>query len=303
MRERRRGAAGRRRRVAAVVVLGLGLLLLTAGVASAASPGGEVAMITFHDDSNVVTLAIPPLCPMAHPQCVWQLFVNEPDVPGQTIVSAVTGASGVLTVAYPANFCGVIQADALVGPAPWRLIFGHQRAIQTGNCSCPTATATGTTPSPQPAAVTGATPVTSATRPARPMRQSRSARPAWAGHRSHRARLTAATSTTTTTTAPSTILDTACQPITGAADAVPATSDLPFTGSVSTVSTAPTTLPFTGVDVKPLLIGGTALILLGLGIGTTGQQRRRAVAVAVYSVRTSRGMAYSRRAARWFFGD
>ena len=99
-----------------------------------------------------------------------------------------------------------------------------------------------------------------------------------------------------------------CGPITGDVQTVPAPTQLPFTGQSVTVpaadGTAPTTtLPFTGVDVKPLVIAGTALVFLGLGIATTQEQRLRALARASYSVRASRGVTYSVRAARWFLGE
>ena len=65
--------------------------------------------------------------------CTWELVVNEPFVPGQPVVGAVFGTSGVLHVSYP-PFCGVIQADAFVGPPPRREV-GYQHQINT--CTCP----------------------------------------------------------------------------------------------------------------------------------------------------------------------
>ena len=65
--------------------------------------------------------------------CQWELVVNEPAVPGQPVVGMATGTSGVLQVPYP-SFCGVIQADAMVGP-PERLEVGHRHLINT--CDCP----------------------------------------------------------------------------------------------------------------------------------------------------------------------
>ncbi|HEX7442814.1 MAG TPA: hypothetical protein VF320_02945 [Acidimicrobiales bacterium] len=62
------------------------------------------------------------------------LFFNEPAT--GAVVGTATGTSGTLTIAYPRDFCGVIQADALIGPAPWRSKVGHQRTIQTAaSCS------------------------------------------------------------------------------------------------------------------------------------------------------------------------
>jgi hypothetical protein len=54
------------------------------------------------------------------------------------------------------------------------------------------------------------------------------------------------------------------------------------------------TLPFTGMDVRPLLIAGSSLMLMGLSLLATRERRRRAVrTVAVYSSRT----------AQWLLGD
>jgi hypothetical protein len=251
------------------------------------------------------------------------LQVNEPDIPAQTLVGVATGTSGVLTVAYPKNFCGVIQADMFVGPAPWRLIVGHQQMIQTGvlqngGCCPPTsaATAQSAQPAVAPSTPQSASTAQSARSTPRRGRLGHATTPvshhARTGHHATRA-TTGTTSTTTTTTqaaTPSTpqatTQDVTCEPITGAVNTVPAASQLPFTGEVSTVpatATAQATLPFTGLEVKPLAIAGMALILLGLGIGTTHQQRRRALARAGYYVRTSRGAAYTTRAGRWFVGE
>jgi hypothetical protein len=103
--------------------------------ASASSRDRSFAVIKFWPSRNVVTLDIPSACPDSHPTCVWVLTVNEPETPAQTLVGTATGTSGVLTVAYPDDFCGVIQADATVGPAPWKIQFGHRAAIHTGSCN------------------------------------------------------------------------------------------------------------------------------------------------------------------------
>ncbi len=163
MRERGGARVSRRRAAVAVALFAVGVLLLTAGAAAASSLAGAVATITFWNNDNVVTLDTPTMCPATNPQCVWKLQVNEPDIPAQTIVGVATGASGaVLTVAYPTNFCGVIQADVFVGPSPWRLVVGHQQAIQTGTC-CPsgttaTAQVTPTAQAAQTAQTAGSTP-------------------------------------------------------------------------------------------------------------------------------------------------
>ena len=249
MRERRR----RRSRwlaVASVGLVALGVALIGSGPASA-SGRGAFPIIKFWPTDKVVTLEIPsPPCRGSHPPgCVWRLIVNEPKVPAQTLVGTAQGTSGILTVAYPENFCGEIQADAEVGPAPWSLVIGHRATIQTAAVCDPVTAPTTVTP----------------------------------------------TTATPTTTPPATT----------------PTAQLPFTGSASTSTTNPvlvaqTTLerlPFTGVDVKPLAIVGTFLILLGLNILTTLEQRRRALRRVGYAVRSSPASAYASRASRWFLGE
>ena len=58
------------------------------------------AQIHFDDPGRVVTLTIP--TPPCRPDqqsiaCTWELFVNEPFVPGQPVVGVVYGTSGVLS--------------------------------------------------------------------------------------------------------------------------------------------------------------------------------------------------------------
>ncbi len=93
---------------ASMVALGAGLV--TAGVASASTPVGHYAVIKFWPSYQVVTLKVPlqQWCPPSKPSCVWMLSVDEPNIPPQTVVGTATGTSGVLVVAYPSNFCGVI---------------------------------------------------------------------------------------------------------------------------------------------------------------------------------------------------
>jgi hypothetical protein len=222
----------RRRLVMAVAVgsVALGVVIPSAGAASASSRGGRFAVIKFSPASQVVTLDLPTRgCPARHPSdCVWKLVVNEPGVPGQPSVDSnpPTGTSGVLTVAYPKNFCGVIQADVMIGPAPWRLQFGHKATIQTASV---------------------------------------------------------------------------CDP-----------SQLPFTGStpasgsrgaVTVAKTTPAQLPFTGIDVRPLAIVGLSLMLFGLSLLTTLEQRRRTLRRFRYATKSNPASSYASRALRWFLGE
>ncbi|MGH9078572.1 MAG: hypothetical protein ACRDYE_00560, partial [Acidimicrobiales bacterium] len=174
----------------AVCLIAIGFILMSATMASAASPGRAFSVIKFWPADNVVTVDVPSACPASRPGCVWRLTVSEPESPAQTVVGTAQGTSGVLTVAYPADFCGVLQADVSVGPAPWRKAVGHRHTIQTA----------------------------------------------------------------------------ACGPVTQATGGVPPTQNatqLPFTDVVSAGSTAAdaqATLPFTGLDVRPLAIAGMSLV-------------------------------------------
>jgi hypothetical protein len=122
-----------------VIAIGIfGVLTLVLG---AATPAGAAKFAKFHFDTDHVTLTIPtPPCRPTHgtTSCQWTLAVTE-NVHGP-VVGRATGTSGVLRVAYPPTYCGVIHAAALVGP-PSRKEVGFQRTIGT----CPT-------PAPAPAA-------------------------------------------------------------------------------------------------------------------------------------------------------
>jgi hypothetical protein len=254
--------------IGAAALVALGSVLLTAGTAAAAPRVTHFANIKFSDATGQVTLTIPTA---SCGTCEWMLSVDEPKSAAQTVIGTATGTSGVLTVAYPADFCGVIQADALLGPAPWDLRVGHRRTIQTASPCPPTTTTTTTTTS---------------------------------------------TTTTTTTTAPPKTSTTS----TTTSGVTQATSQLPFsntsasstttTNSASTVAAAVSgaakppsqaTLPFTGLDFRPLALLGTALIILGLLILSTLEQRRRALRRVGAVVRT--GPERASRASRWFLGE
>ncbi len=123
------------RRWSCLAMAVVSVLLLAVPTPAAAATDTDFAHINFDDQAHMVTLTIP-TSPCRHDghttSCNWELFVNEPEVPGQPVVDAVFGTSGVLSVPYPA-LCGVLQADALVGPPPRKEV-GHQHVITTCNC-------------------------------------------------------------------------------------------------------------------------------------------------------------------------
>ncbi len=130
----------------------IGLVAISFPLGSAAvsaADGPTYAVITFNDAARQVQLTIPtPACPTSQPDCQWKFFLNEPKL--SVDVATVYGTSGTLTIPYPANFCGVIQADAYVGP-PWVPKRGFQHTIE--DCASVTATTTappGTAQQPSP---------------------------------------------------------------------------------------------------------------------------------------------------------
>jgi hypothetical protein len=178
----------------------------TAWAAPAPAPA-----LTFNSVAQEVELTIPsPPCPPSESACQWMLYVNEPGVNGQPTISEVIGTSGTLTVPYPPDFCGVIQADALIGPGAWAYQTGERTSIAT----CP-----------QPDVVATTAPATTAPS------SGDVAIPASVG---------------------------AVQPTTLPFSDVAATyaSDGPVAG-------AATSLPFTGVDIGPLVLVGLASVLGG----------------------------------------
>jgi hypothetical protein len=133
--------------VVAIAMVTLGMVAAISGTASASVTPNAFPIIKFWSTSNQVTLQVP-ICDGRRATCEWMLFVNEPYVPGQTVVGEVVGSSGVLTVPYPADFCGVIQADAILETNPVRLEIGHQAAVTTA-ANCPPITKN-TVPTPKP---------------------------------------------------------------------------------------------------------------------------------------------------------
>jgi hypothetical protein len=152
------------------VVMGIGLI--TAGPAGGVTrahaarvvkappvvriPPSDRLRLQLNDSGATLRLPIP-ACPATSPGCVWMLYVNEPNVPGHPTAGTATGTSGTLTVAVPAGFCGLLQADALLGPAPWAFRTGVRRTVGV----CPPGTKGKTvTPTTVPQAVTASLPNT-----------------------------------------------------------------------------------------------------------------------------------------------
>ena len=164
---------GRWPAAATVILFALGPFLIGSVVVgsapASASARGAFAVIKFWPTYNEVTLEIPvPPCRNRPANCVWRLMENEPNVPAQTVVGIATGTSGILTLPYPTNFCGMIQADALVAPSPngpWSFQIGRRTVLYPPTCAhvTPTGnepTTTTTTTKPPPAAPAAQLPFT-----------------------------------------------------------------------------------------------------------------------------------------------
>ncbi len=221
--------------------------------------GNKRSILRFDVAGSMAVLIIPtPPCPVSNEHCEWELIINEPKVPGEPTVGTVTGTSGVLALTFPNDFCGVIQADSLVGPAPWTLTHGIRRRIDT----C------------------GTTPTTTAT--TKPPTK---------------------TTTTTTTTKPPKVTAASTTPSTSALPFTMATSASPTTapGQVAATTPAAAQLPFTGLDIKPLVLLGSALILFGGLLLTTVESRRRALQRAA-AIRLEDVREGTRKASSWFLG-
>jgi hypothetical protein len=242
--------------IAASSVLALTLLSVSLGAAAWSVTGSpSTAVITFDDAAQQVTLTIPtPACPTSQPGCMWKFFLNEPKL--SVDVAIVYGTSGTLTLAYPKNFCGVIQADAYVGP-PWVAKRGFQHTIE--DCSGPVGPTTGsaasTTTTEQPGQA-GATSTTPSTVPS-PVDAASSPPPAAAAG--------------SPPSAP-----------TSASGAGPASTshNAPADATSGTPASAPVhaatgLLPFTGVGFQQFLLIGLSLVVLGLALLTSTESGRR----------------------------
>ncbi len=190
--------------------------ILGAGIVAGGSAGADPssgATLTFSSTQQLVLMDIPAgSCPSGGSTCTWMLYVNEPGRSGQPAVASVTGTSGTLSVPYPPDFCGVIQADALVGPGNWVYQTGARESIHT----CPG-------PVVPPNGGGGSTPTGGGTQ----------------------------STTNSSTTYTSTVND-------------PTTFTSATSAGTSSATTAATTLPFTGVDISPLLLAGLAAVAIGV---------------------------------------
>ncbi len=132
------GRVSRGRAVVATAGAAATAVALTAGTAWAAGPPTPGPQLAFDAPQQQASLVIPaPACPTSNPGCEWMLFMNAPLVPNAPVIGEVTGTSGRLTIPYPTDFCGVIQADALIGRAPfvgaaaWTYVSGMRTSIST----------------------------------------------------------------------------------------------------------------------------------------------------------------------------
>jgi hypothetical protein len=117
------------------ITIGIALLAALALLFASSPPAGARTFVKIRFHADHVTLAIPkPSCRPTHgtTSCQWTLAVTENLGP---VTGRATGTAGLLSVAYPANYCGVIHAAAIVGP-PMRKEVGHKTVIG-GNCPTP----------------------------------------------------------------------------------------------------------------------------------------------------------------------
>ena len=226
----------------AATVLVVGMVMVGTGAASAAPRPDRFAVITFIPASHQVTLTIPtPPCQGGPPGCVWRLWVNEPDTPGAPVLGSATGTSGVLVVTYPATVCGTVQGDASVLLQADVAVGGTVWRYKVGHRTiipCPS------TPPPTPP-----TPPTSVTTP----------------------------TTISTVVPPPTTITTVIPPPVGADGQPPSTTSVPLTTTTAVRKAALAQLPFTGIDLEPMVLLGTALVLAGLVLATGLEQRRQAL--------------------------
>jgi hypothetical protein len=220
--------------VSAIIAL-IAISLPLVGATVSAADTSSAPVITFDDAARQAQLLIPtPACPASQPNCQWKFFLNEPKL--SIDVATVYGTSGTLTIDYPSDFCGIIQADAYVGP-PWVAKRGFQHTIE--DCTPPISTST-----PPDAPITS---------PPAPPTVSATSIPPGVG------------SVPTPGASP---------PLESAVAAPPVTSPAGTSG-IEPVAAASSQLPFTGTRIKPILFGGITLVAMGLFLLTTAVSRRK----------------------------
>ncbi len=251
--------------VAVTMIIG-GMGMVTAGAAWGAGLHDSKPQLRFDRYLRQAVLVVPnPPCPKWYPHCHWMLYLNRPDVLSEPH-SWVIGKSGRLSL--PLDHCGLYQADALISTGSyyhWTYVTGIRDMIDY----CPSTTTTSSTTTSSTTSVTTPPPTSTSS------------------------------STTSSTGAPAV-----------AASSTTPTSALPFTASTTVDTAAPTTapdaaasatLPFTGVDLRPLIILGSALILVG-GLLLSSYESRRRLLRRAAAVRPSHITTGARRASSWFLG-
>ncbi len=107
------------RKVLLIITIVSAELFISSVVGAAATPSGPV----FNDSAKTVTWRTPATCRFGSvTPCNFLLYVNEPSPPnakGATVGSVQGGVGTTLTINYPSNFCGTIQADVFFQ------IYGH----------------------------------------------------------------------------------------------------------------------------------------------------------------------------------
>jgi uncharacterized membrane protein YgcG len=262
-----------------------GAATISAGVAGSAQSHFPYPVLRMHFDTDTVTLVIPtPACPTSDPGCVWMLYVNQPKT--GTVVGVATGTSGVLTVAFP-NYCGLLQADALIGPAPWTFRHGIHRHID--NCTDPTTTTT--TDSSTTTTTTGGN----------------------AGSTTTTTPTTTTSSSTTTSTNPPSAGGGGTSTTTSSTSALPFTSTTAAPAGVAAAkgggssgsgggSGSATSLPFTGSNVTQLVLLGSLLVIVGLILLSTVESRRRMMRRSA-AIDMGHLKHDARRVSDWFLGQ
>jgi hypothetical protein len=239
------------KRIALVVISGIALIILSLTLQGAAWGGGtgpSTPAVTFDNSAQAVQLTIPPSACTSGPNCQWKFYLTEPT--HSLVVGSIDGSSGTLTIPYPASYCGSMEAEAYVGQSSSPAVQDTMNACcwPTSSTTMPsTWTSTSTTSTTMPALVPTPTPAPTTT-----------------------------TTTTSTSLPNGNGADSSASPPSAAAASPPAAGSVaansvtpPANASAAVPATVPatagpTSLPFTGLDIKALFFAGLALVALGL---------------------------------------